>query len=184
MAPPVGLPGRGLGSSAFLASFFVTSSTSSFFAKLILCTRGGGGLDLRTVRKEGLSGIGKCERKETGSRAGARHVSWQSFPTSPTHRWVGRSVGRETPQDVGPFFRRNFISRGIGIGQNKPWLPTPDPKPTPAWLGGAIALPTQIHIRGLRHWAGEPAGHLGAESPSRRTAGPASARKTSPPCPH
>ena len=44
--------------------------------------------------------------------------------------------------------------------------------------------PAQIHIRGLRHWAGEPAGHLGAESPSRRTAGPASARKTSPPCPH
>ena len=45
--------------------------------------------------------------------------------------------------------------------------------------------PTQIHIRGLCHWAGEPAGHLGAESPSRRTAGgPVSARKTSPHCPH
>jgi hypothetical protein len=44
--------------------------------------------------------------------------------------------------------------------------------------------PTQIHIRGLCHWAGEPAGHLGAESPSRRTARPASARKTSSPCPH
>ena len=44
--------------------------------------------------------------------------------------------------------------------------------------------PTQIHIRGLRHWAGEPARHLGAESPSRRSAGPASARKTSPPCSH
>ena len=44
--------------------------------------------------------------------------------------------------------------------------------------------PAQIHIRGLCHWAGEPAGHLGAESPSRRTARPASARKTSPPCPH
>ena len=37
--------------------------------------------------------------------------------------------------------------------------------------------PTQIHIRGLCYWAGEPSGHLGAESPSRRTAGPASARK-------
>ena len=44
--------------------------------------------------------------------------------------------------------------------------------------------PTQIHIRGLCHWAGYPAGHLGAESPSRRTARPASARKSSPPCPH
>ena len=40
--------------------------------------------------------------------------------------------------DAGPFFCRNFISRGIGIGQNKPWLPTPDPKPTPAWLCGAM----------------------------------------------
>ena len=44
--------------------------------------------------------------------------------------------------------------------------------------------PTQIHTRGLCHWASEPAGHLGAESPSRRTARPASARKTSSPCPH
>ena len=34
------------------------------------------------------------------------------------------------------------------------------------------------------HWAGEPAGNLGAESPSRRTAKPVSARETSPPCPH
>ena len=37
---------------------------------------------------------------------------------------------------------------------------------------------------GLCHWAGEPAGHLGAESSSRRIAGPASARKSSPRCPH
>ena len=44
--------------------------------------------------------------------------------------------------------------------------------------------PTQIHIRGIHHWAGEPERHLGAESPSRRSAGPASARKTSPPCSH
>ena len=43
-----------------------------------------------------------------------------------------------TPPSIGPFFCRNFISRGIGIGQNKLWLPTPDPRPTPAWLGGAI----------------------------------------------
>ena len=50
-------------------------------------------------------------------------------------------------------------------------------------VGGSRG-PTQIHIRGLCHWAGKPAGHLGAESPSRRTAGPTSARKTSPPCPH
>ena len=44
--------------------------------------------------------------------------------------------------------------------------------------------PTQIHIRGLCHWAGEPAGHLGADSPSRRAAEHASAKRTKPPCPH
>ena len=43
-----------------------------------------------------------------------------------------------TPQDAGPFFRRNFVSRNIGIEQNKPWLPIPDPKQTPAWLGGTM----------------------------------------------
>ena len=32
--------------------------------------------------------------------------------------------------------------------------------------------PTQIHIRGLCHWAGEPACHLSAEPPSRRTSEP------------
>ena len=89
-----------------------------------------------------------------------------------------------TPQDVGPFFRRNFISRGICIGQNKPWLPDYTRSQPRLGLVGGSRGPTQIHIRGLCHWAGEPAGHLVAESPSRRTAGPASARKTSPPCPH
>ena len=44
--------------------------------------------------------------------------------------------------------------------------------------------PTQIHTRGLCHCAGEPAGHLGVKSPSRRTARPASARKASSPCSH
>ena len=52
-------------------------------------------------------------------------------------------------------------------------------------LVAGLRGPTQIHIRAPCHWAGEPAGHLGTESPpSRRTARPASARKTSPPCPH
>ena len=51
----------------------------------------------------------------------------------------------------------------------------------PWWRNRAVRR--KFTSRGLRHWAGEPAGHLGAESsPSRRTAGPASARKTSPPC--
>ena len=48
----------------------------------------------------------------------------------------GARYANRTPQDAGPFFRRNVISRNIGIGRNKPWLPIPDPKPTPAWFGG------------------------------------------------
>ena len=43
-----------------------------------------------------------------------------------------------TPQDAGPFFRRNFSSRGIGRDQNQPRVTTPDLKPTPAWLGGWV----------------------------------------------
>ena len=54
------------------------------------------------------------------------------------------------------------------------------------WLGSVVRSRHMTHprIRGLCHWAGEPAGHLGAESSSRRTARPASARKSSPPCPN
>ena len=54
------------------------------------------------------------------------------------------------------------------------------------WLGlvAGSRSPTQTHTRGLRHWAGEPAGHLGANSPSRRAAEHASAKRTKPPCPH
>ena len=45
-------------------------------------------------------------------------------------------------------------------------------------LVSGLRGPTQIHIRGLCHWAGEPEGHLGAESPpSRRTERCANARK-------
>ena len=43
---------------------------------------------------------------------------------------------------------------------------------------------THPRIRGLCHWGGEPAGHLGADSPSRRATEHASAKRTKPPCPH
>ena len=66
---------------------------------------------------------------------------------------------------------------------NRGFLTTTRSQPRLGLVEGSRG-PTQIHIRDLCHWAGEPAGHLGAESPSRRTAGPASTRKTSPPCPH
>ena len=49
-----------------------------------------------------------------------------------------------------------------------------------AGFGGPIARSTT----GLCHWAGEPASCRAAESSSRRAAERASARQTSPPCPH
>ena len=44
-----------------------------------------------------------------------------------------------TPPAVGPWFRRNFISRCPKLQQNQTGLPNHNPKPTPAWLGGGIA---------------------------------------------
>ena len=58
-------------------------------------------------------------------------------------------------------------------------------KAPPAGFGGPIAPFDAPRIRGLCHWGGEPAGHLlGADSPSRRAAEHASAKRTKPPCPH
>ena len=57
-------------------------------------------------------------------------------------------------------------------------------KAPPAGFGGPIAPFDASRIRGLCHWGGEPAGHLGADSPSRRAAEHASAKRTKPPCPH
>ena len=53
-----------------------------------------------------------------------------------------------------------------------------------AWCRDSVVRRKSTSGASVCHWAGEPAGHLGAESPSRRTARPASARKTSSPCPH
>ena len=88
-----------------------------------------------------------------------------------------------TAPDMKRFFRAflhgTFYGGSCGIALNS----TTRRHPRLGLVSGSRG-PTQIHIRGLCHWAGEPAGHLGAESPSRRTARPASARKTSSPCPH
>ena len=46
-----------------------------------------------------------------------------------------------TPPQVGSWCRRNFISFGYGRDQNKLWLTDPNPKPTPAWLSGAMRRP-------------------------------------------
>ena len=42
------------------------------------------------------------------------------------------------PPDVGPGCRRNFIPRRSNLDQNQTGLPDPNPKPTPAWLGGWV----------------------------------------------
>ena len=46
---------------------------------------------------------------------------------------------RTTPPAVGPWFRRNFISRCPKLQQNQTGFPNHNPKPTLAWLGGGIA---------------------------------------------
>ena len=43
-----------------------------------------------------------------------------------------------TPPAIGPWCRRNSVSCGYGRGQNQLWLTDPTPKPTPAWLSGAM----------------------------------------------
>ena len=47
-----------------------------------------------SVRKAKFAEIEKFERKKTGARTGARHVSWESCQLA-AHTRVGRSVGRE-----------------------------------------------------------------------------------------
>ena len=43
-----------------------------------------------------------------------------------------------TPPPVGPCFRRKLISCRPKLQQNQTGLPNHSPKPTPAWLGGAM----------------------------------------------
>ena len=67
-------------------------------------------------------------------------------PTSEPHgKWsYGENKDRRpgmlltTPQDVGPFFRRNVSACGNICDQIQPRLTTPNTKPTPAWLGSAM----------------------------------------------
>ena len=57
-------------------------------------------------------------------------------------------------------------------------------RPRLGWVVRSRHLTHPRIRRGLCHWAGEPAGYLGADSPSRRAAEHASAKRTKPPCPH
>ena len=94
-------------------------------------------------------------------------------------------VVAQTTPPVGPCFRRNFIPRRPNFRKNhkRGFLTTTQSYPQLGLVEGSRG-PTQVHIRGLCHWAGEPAGHLGADSPGRRAAEHASAKRTKPPSPH
>ena len=60
-----------------------------------------------------------------------------------------------------PCFRCNFIPRRlIPPITKRGFLTTTRSQPRLGLVEGSRG-PTQIHIRGLCHWAGEPAGHLG-----------------------
>ena len=114
----------------------------------------------------------------------------------PSPLWVAMQIDRHTkpvgcvatntpPAEIRGF-GNNFRSSLFTCRRSGNCLCFIRTKPPPAGFGGPIApyhAPPPC-IWGLCHWAGEPAGHLGAEFPSRRTARPASARKTSLPCPH
>ena len=109
-------------------------------------------------------------------------------------RMPGRARGPDMP-DTAPhaaelafYFGGGCIHSGgnetVFCLPNSPPELTPKAQPRLGLVDGIARSDAPIHIRGLCHWAGEPAGHLGADSPSRRAAEHASAKRTKPPCPH
>ena len=48
------------------------------------------------------------------------------------------TIGGFTPPAVGPWFRRNLTSCGVGPDQIQTGLPDPNSKPTSAWLGRSM----------------------------------------------
>ena len=88
--------------------------------------RGGGPAGVRDARSRSAVGAGTtgtpppCSLKQFGGRV------WR------------RIIAPVTPPAVGPCFRRHLISCRPKLRQNETWLPNHNPKPTPAWLGGAM----------------------------------------------
>ena len=76
-----------------------------------------------------------------------------------------------TPPAVGPWCRRNFIPRRPNFRKKQTGLPDPNPKPTPAWLGGAIARSNATPLPGRL-----PLGQRADGPPSRRVTEPTSRR--------
>ena len=142
----------------------------------------------RGAKKTGLSFLLARRRIQppiqpgVGSRSEVVSNGWFWPNPIPREEKLRRKKGQPRPENV--FFEiafppGTFYGGSCGIALNS----TTRMHPRLGLVAGSHGA-TQIHIRGLCHWAGEPAGHLGAESPSRGTAGPTSARKTSPPYPH
>ena len=80
-------------------------------------------------------------------------------------------MSETTPPDVGPWCRRNFIPRRPNFRKKQTGLPDPNPKPTPAWLGGAIARSNATPLPGRL-----PLGQRADGPPSRRVTEPTSRR--------
>ena len=91
-----------------------------------------------------------------------------------------------TPQDAGPCFRRKFISCGSELELTNRGLLTPTPNQPRLGLVARSRGPTQICIRGVCHWTGEPKSRRAGravESQSRRATERARGRQPSPPRP-
>ena len=97
---------------------------------------GGGGELYNKTSPRRAFGTQKTKRKPRP--AIRRSARWRARPT--VFLAPGSLARRKlTPPPVGPWFRRNFISRCPILRQNQTGLPSHNPKPTPAWLGGGIA---------------------------------------------
>ena len=81
-----------------------------------------------------------------------------------------------TTPDVGPWCRRDFIPRRPNFRNNQTGLPDPNPKPTPAWLGGAIARSNATPLPTSRLPGRLPLGQRADGPPSRRVTEPTSRR--------
>ena len=96
-------------------------------------------------------------------------------------------LGAGTPHVADCFFFNNFFKTHFPRSEFGSSLRMPDANPPPTGFGDPISrsdAPPHPGPLPLGRWGGEPAGHLGADSPSRRAAEHASAKRTKPPCPH
>ena len=74
----------------------------------------------------------RTHSRPTAARASARGAIKLILHPQPTNPLT------QTPPPVGPCFRRNSVSCRPKLQQNQTGLPNHNPKPTPAWLGGAM----------------------------------------------